>query len=140
MRTMSLQERVQILPDKRDSQCLEQIVELTEKPKKNGIELEELLADGGYSSGEALAYLLKKFNAYIPNFGQYKSEREGFMFHKEENYYQCTKPEGNQAKLFSKAKKMDSKGYTNERTEGETDCKNCPLREQCCGKSTKFKN
>ena len=29
--------------DKRDSQCLEQIVELTEeKPKENGIELEEL--------------------------------------------------------------------------------------------------
>ena len=26
----------------------------------DGIELEELLADGGYSSGEALAYLHKK--------------------------------------------------------------------------------
>ncbi len=38
--------------DKRDSQCLEQIVELTEENlKENGIELEELLADGGYSSG-----------------------------------------------------------------------------------------
>ena len=35
---------------------------------------------------------------------------------------------------------MDSKGYT-KRTyrSSETDCKNCPLREQCCGKSTKFK-
>ena len=85
--------------DKRDSQCLEQIVELTEKNlSENGIELEELLADGGYSSGEALAYLHEKnINAYIPNFGQYKPEREGFTFNKEENYYQCTKPEGNQA-------------------------------------------
>ena len=47
--------------DKRDSQCLEQIVELTEKNlNENGIELEELLADGGYSSGEALAYLHEK--------------------------------------------------------------------------------
>ena len=47
--------------DKRDSQCLEQIVELTEENlKENGIELEELLADGGYSSGEALAYLHEK--------------------------------------------------------------------------------
>ena len=128
--------------DKRDSQCLEQIVELTEENlKENGIELEELLADGGYSSGEALAYLHEKnINAYIPNFGQYKSEREGFMFHKEENYYQCTKPEGNQAKLLFKGEKRDSKGYT-KRTyrSSETDCKNCPLREQCCGKSTKFK-
>jgi hypothetical protein len=37
-------------------------------------------------------------------------------------------------------RKKDSKGYT-KRTyrSSETDCKNCPLREQCCGKSTKFK-
>ena len=128
--------------DKRDSQCLEQIVELTEENlNENGIELEELLADGGYSSGEALAYLHEKnINAYIPNFGQYKPEREGFTFNKEENYYQCTKPEGNQAKLLFKGEKTDSKGYT-KRTyrSSESDCKNCPLREQCCGKSTKFK-
>jgi hypothetical protein len=76
----------------------------------------------------------------FPNFGQYKSEREGFTFNKEENYYQCTKPEGNQAKLLFKGEKTDSKGYT-KRTyrSSESDCKNCPLREQCCGKSTKFK-
>jgi hypothetical protein len=47
--------------DKRDSQCLEQIVELTEENlNENDIELEELLVDGGYSSGEALAYLHQK--------------------------------------------------------------------------------
>ena len=76
----------------------------------------------------------------FPNFGQYKSEREGFMFHKEENYYQCTKPESNQAKLLFKGEKTDSKGYT-KRTyrSSETDCKNCPLREPCCGRTTKFK-
>ena len=68
--------------DKRDSQCLEQIVELTESNlRDNGIEFGELLADGGYSSGEALAYLHQKnIDAYIPNFGQYKPEREGFVF------------------------------------------------------------
>jgi hypothetical protein len=68
--------------DKRDSQCIEKIVELTgENLQENGIELEELLADGGYSSGEALKYLNQKnINAYIPNFGQYKPEREGFIF------------------------------------------------------------
>ena len=128
--------------DKRDSQCLEQIVELTEENlNQNNIELQELLADGGYSSGEALAYLHQKnIDAYIPNFGQYKPEREGFTFHKEENYYQCNKPKGNQAKLLFKGEKTDSKGYT-KRTyrSSEGDCKNCPLREQCCGKSTKFK-
>jgi hypothetical protein len=76
----------------------------------------------------------------FPNFGQYKPEREGFTFHKEENYYLCNKPEGNQAKLLFKGEKTDSKGYA-KRTyrSSESDCKNCPLREQCCGKTTKFK-
>lgn len=128
--------------DKRDSQCLEQIVELAQENLiENGIELEELLADGGYSSGEALAYLHQKnINAYIPNFGQYKPERKGFVFNKEENYYQCSKQSGNRAKLLFKGERTDSKGYT-KRTyrSSESDCKNCPLREQCCGKSTKFK-
>ena len=128
--------------NKRDAQCLEQIVELTkENLEENDIELQELLADGGFSSGEALAYLHENnIDAYIPNFGQYKPEREGFTFNKEENYYQCTKPEGNQAKLLFKGEKTDSKGYT-KRTyrSSESSCKNCPLREQCCGKVTKYK-
>jgi transposase/ribosomal protein S17E len=128
--------------DKRDAQCLEKIIELTQTNlHQNDIELEEVVADGGYSSGEALAYLDKKgINAYIPNFGQYKPEREGFVYNKEHNQYECIKPEGNQAKLLFKGEKIDSKGYT-KRTyrSSESDCKNCPLREQCCGKTTKFK-
>ncbi len=124
---------------------LKNIQQKIERLKQNKIKYElleeQLQASGGYSSGEALAYLHKKnINAYIPNFGQYKPEREGFTFNKEENYYQCTKPEGNQAKLLFKGEKTDSKGYTKRtyRT-SESDCKNCLLREQCCGKSTKFK-
>jgi transposase len=128
--------------DKRDSQCVEKIVELTEENlNENDIELEELLADGGYSSGEALAYLHKKnIDAYIPNFGQYKPFREGFIFNKEENYYQCTKQGGNQAKLHYKGIKTDSKNYQKHQyRSSESDCKACPLREQCCGKVTKYK-
>jgi transposase len=128
--------------DKRDSQCIEKIVELTEENlNENGIELEELLADGGYSSGEALAYLHdKNINAYIPNFGQYKPEREGFIFNKELHQYECVKEGSNNAILPFKGEKTDSKGYT-KRTyrSSESSCKNCPLREACCGKSTKFK-
>ena len=128
--------------DKRDSQCIEKIVELTqENLNENGIALEELLADGGYSSGEALKYLHQKnIDAYIPNFGQYKPAREGFIFNKELHQYECIKEGGNKAKLLFKGEKTDSKGYT-KRTyrSSESDCKNCPLREQCCGKSTKFK-
>ena len=74
---MSLQERVQILRIKERQSVLEQIVELTENLKENGIELEELLADGGYSSGEAIWHLHQKTSTPTsPNFGQYKSGRE----------------------------------------------------------------
>lgn len=128
--------------DKRDSQCLEQIVELTQgNLQENEIEIEEILADGGYSSGEALNYLHKNnINAYIPNFGQYKPEREGFIYNKELNQYECLKEGGNKAILLFKGEKTDSKNYT-KRTyrSSESSCKNCPLRAQCCGKTTKYK-
>nr|WP_246011730.1 transposase [Flavobacterium piscinae] len=128
--------------DKRDSQCLEQIVELTkENLEENQLELGEVLADAGYSSGESLSYLDKNnISAWMPNFGQYVPEREGFVYNKAENYYQCTKEGGNQAKLLFKGEKTDPKGYT-KRTyrSSESDCKKCPLREQCCGMKTNFK-
>ncbi|WP_255577680.1 transposase [Flavobacterium sp. CHNK8] len=121
---------------------MQKIVELTEENlNENGIELEELLADGGYSSGEALKYLNQKnIDAYIPNFGQYKPEREGFIFNKELNQYECIKEGSNKAILLFKGEKNDSKSYTKySYRSSERDCKNCPLREQCCGKSTKYK-
>lgn len=54
--------------------------------------------------------------------------------------YECIKEGSNKALLLFKGEKTDSKVYT-KRTyrSSESDCKNCPLREQCCGKSTKFK-
>ena len=128
--------------DKRDSQCLKQILELTqENLNENQIELEELLADGGYSSGEALAYLDRKnINAYIPNFGQYKPKREGFIYNKALNQYECIKEGGNRAILLFKGEKTDSKNYhKHQYRSSESDCKNCPLRQACCGKVTKYK-
>ena len=117
-------------------------MELTEgNLQENDMELEELLADGGYSSGEALAYLHKKnIDAYIPNFGQYKPVREGFIFNKELNQYECTKDGSHKAILLFKGERTDSKGYTKlTYRSSESHCKECPLREQCCGKTTKYK-
>ena len=70
----------------------------------------------------------------MPNFGQYKPEREGFSYNKEENRYECNKQGGNKALLPFKGERTDSKGYT-KRTyrSSETNCKNCPLRVRCCG-------
>ena len=61
--------------DKRDSQCLEKLTEqMLDNLQHNHIHMEELLADTGYSSGEALKYLEENdINGWIPNFGQYNA-------------------------------------------------------------------
>ena len=68
---------------------------------------------------------------YIPNFGQYKHEREGFTYHKEGDYYQCPQ---NKKLVFKKIK--DNNGYPmREYRSSRKDCANCPLRSTCIGKS-----
>lgn len=107
----------------------------------NDLKPEEVIADAGYSSGEALQYLEESnIDAWIPNFGQYKPEREGFIYNPKENQYECIKAGGNNATLSYKGEKTDSKGYSKHiYRSSEKDCKACPLRTQCCGKVTKFK-
>lgn len=47
---------------------------------------------------------------------------------------------GNQAILPYKGTKTDSKGYSKKiYRSSESDCKDCPLRAECCGRVTKFK-
>ena len=62
--------------DRKDSQCLPAVVKaLTKNLKSQGLIVEQLLADTGYSSGAALKALEEKnITAYIPNFGQYKHD------------------------------------------------------------------
>lgn len=126
----------------RDSQNLAEILDQTiSNLKQNEIFLEQVTADAGYSSGESLKYLEdNKIDAYIPNFGQYIAEREGFVYNKEADRYECVKQGGNGAVLPFKGERMDSKGYTKKTyRSSESDCKHCPLREACCGAKTKFK-
>lgn len=109
--------------------------------QQNNLETEEVLADAGYSSGESLQYCEDHLlNAYIPNFGQYKPEREGFVHNSEHDQYECIKKGGNRAVLTFKGIRTDSKGYQKKTyRSSESVCGKCPLREQCCGKVTKFK-
>lgn len=130
----------------KDSAILPDIMNQTlENLSLNQIQIDEVLADAGYSSGEALKYCKEKgINAYVPNFGQYKPEREGFEFVKgqtqEEDYYRCTQKGGNHAVLPFKRILTDSKGYKKKSyRSSERNCSDCPLRMQCCGKVTKFK-
>jgi len=119
--------------DKKDSQCLPQIINgLTENLRDNGLIVEQIIADTGYSSGAALKALERNnITGYIPNFGQYKSEREGFTYHKEGDYYTC--PE-NKKLEFKKIK--DNNGYPmKEYRSSRKDCGPCALRQTCIGKA-----
>ncbi|GHT09277.1 hypothetical protein AGMMS49525_18310 [Bacteroidia bacterium] len=121
--------------DKKDSQCTEAIVGQTiENLKENEIEVEEVLADTGYSSGESLRYLEKQnIEAYIPHHGAYKPEKEGFTYNKDTDCYIC-----------SQGIKLDFSGLAHDKRQGTgafryrskaADCKNCPLRETCVNKA-----
>ncbi|WP_216629136.1 transposase [Sphingobacterium lumbrici] len=126
----------------KDSAIFSEIMNQTiENLHQNDMQIKEALADAGYSSGESLQYCEDhNIDAYIPNFGQYKPEREGFIFNEEENRYECVKEGGNKAFLPFKRILTDSKGYEKKSyRSSESDCGKCPLREQCCGKVTKFK-
>ena len=119
--------------DKKDSQCLPDIINgLKQNLVPEGIIVEQILADTGYSSGAALKALEQNnITGYIPNFGQYKHEREGFSYHKEGDYYQCTQ---NKKLVFKKIK--DNNGYPmREYRSSRKDCVNCSLRSTCIGKS-----
>ena len=123
--------------DKKDSQCLPRLIdELTKNLQPQGLTVEQILADTGYSSGEALKALeANKITGYIPNFGKYKPEREGFTYNNEQDYYQC--PQGKLI-LFKKIKSNNghlAKEYRSSRK----DCSHCPLRTTCIGKSPEKK-
>jgi len=123
--------------DKKDAQCLPAIIKgLQENLSNEGLVIEQIIADTGYSSGEALKALEQNnITGYIPNFGKYKPEREGFTYHKEPDYYEC--PQGKQI-LFKKIKSNNghlAKEYRSSRK----DCSGCPIRSSCIGKSPEKK-
>lgn len=119
--------------DKKDSQCLPKVIEgLKENLEPQGLIVDQIIADTGYSSGEALKALEENnITGYIPNFGQYKAEREGFTYHRDGDYYSC--PKGKRVE-FKKIK--DNNGYpVKEYRTLRKDCVACPLRLTCIGKS-----
>lgn len=123
--------------DKKDSQCLPSLVKNTiYNLQQEGLQVEEVYADAGYSSGEALKALEENnITGYIPNFGQYKPSREGFTYDKENDRYVCS-----QGKYLPFKKLITtSLGYKMKvyRSSAQ-DCGPCPLRSVCIGK-TDFK-
>jgi transposase len=121
--------------DQRDSQCLERIVNQTiENLEQNGLSIDQLLADTNYSSGSVFRYMEEKnIDGYIPNHGGYKEEREGFIYNKDLDQYECVR--GNRAIIpFIKIDKGHPGRTKKIYRSSNKSCKNCPLRDACIGK------
>lgn len=124
--------------DRRDSECLPQVLTSTiSNLQQQGLTVEEIAADAGYSSTKALqACEDHNITAYIPNFGQYKSERPGFTYNKEADYYSCERG----IQLPYKKTYQDKKGYYKKQYRSSAkDCGHCPLRTVCIGGIADYK-
>lgn len=119
--------------DRVDSTNLQDVtLRLKKRLLKEGLIWRNVLADAGFSSGENYDFLEKEnLVSYIPPHGTYKGGPEGFTFVKEGNYWLCTK--GKKASFrVRRAEQGNWKDYYLTR---RSDCKGCPIKEQCIGKS-----
>ena len=126
--------------DKRDSQCLPGILGQTiENLKENEILIDQIVADTGYSSVEALRFCQQNhIDAYIPNTGRYKPTREGFEYDPGNDRYLCT--QGNKAILLFKTITADKNGHFRKEYRSSTaNCISCTLKTVCIGKNSSKK-
>ncbi len=100
---------------------------------ENNIQVKEILADTGYSSGDAIRALIgRDIEGYIPNPGSYKHSREseGFTYDAENDRYTCVN--GVQLPFRRIESAYDKPTILKKIYESNiSDCKNCPLKGSC---------
>ncbi len=119
--------------DQKDSQHLQKItLRLKERLNKHGMLMHNVLADAGYSSGDNYAFFEEQeLTSYIPPHGKYKGGPNGFNYHKDGNYWECS-----QAKRAEHRKVYEDKGVKkNQYATKRADCRDCPIKTACIGKS-----
>ena len=121
--------------DKRDCQYLPEVLEnVIENLAENGLIVEELIADAGFSSGEALKSLEEnKITGYIPNRPQFVYERPGFTYDSEGDYYTCP----NNKQLTYRGTYKDPNGSDKYYRAGTKQCSTCRLKDECPVNTTK---
>lgn len=122
--------------DKRDSECLPAVLLHTrDNLLQNGITLEEIVADTGFSSGAALRALqAMKITGYIPNTPHFRFERPGFSYHAQGDYYQCHQG----LTLTYRGTYLTGNNWTKEYRGAARTCGECAYRESC--EAYKMKN
>ena len=127
------------LADRRDSECLAEVLTNTiNNLSEHDLQVQEIACDTGYSSSKALkACIDSNITAYIPNFGQYKPFREGFVFDEAADRYTC---EAKGVHLPYKKTYQDKKGYYKKQYRSSAkECGHCPLRTSCIGGRADYK-
>ena len=118
------------LADGRDSLHLPRLlIGLQRRFRANGLPLRALLADAGYANGSNYALLeAAHITAWIPVFGQYKAEIDGFTYHAPTDDDTC-----------AAGKRLSFRKYDT-RADGQwqkiywatcSDCQQCPLKPTC---------
>ena len=120
--------------DARDSRYLTDITTKTKSElAKNNLQIENVLADTGFTSANNYHALEQEhITAWIPTSGKYKNEREGFTYDKERDCFLC--PNNKELKFkkqFTTSDGLEKKRYLSR----ARDCKACPLRIKCLGKT-----
>lgn len=120
--------------DKHDSRSLVGIVDpLVRRLRRHGLEVENILADTGYSSGENYADMeARNLTAYIPPHGTFKGGPDDFLYHEDGDYYQCRNNKQARFRKINLEKETEKRQYATRRS----DCRDCPLKLECIGKGT----
>lgn len=112
--------------------------QLQTRLKQHGMQIEKLLGDGAYSSGENYQYLEQRgITPYIPLLGGALSGSEGFMYDEQNDWYICR----NNKLLKGKAEAVDDgRGHLVKKYYSlQSDCNTCPLRNSCISDKAKTK-
>lgn len=112
--------------------------QLQTRLQQHGLQIEKLLADGAYSSGENYQYLEQNnITPYIPLLGGALSGSEGFIYDAQNDWYTC----GNNKVLKGSGRVVDDgRGHPVKKYFSlQSDCKHCPIRNTCITDKAKTK-
>ena len=118
------------LADSRDSLHLPRLLTgLQQRLRTQELRLRDLLADAGYANGSNYALLeAQHLTAWIPVFGQYKAEIEGFTYDAQQDLYRCR---AGKALPFRKYDTTADGNWSKIYWATCQDCQQCPLKPTC---------
>jgi len=120
--------------DSRDSVYLPVLTQrVQQRLSANELHLQDVLADAGYSTGSNYAFLEQRgITPWIPVFGKYKPEIEGFPYDAAMDQFTC--PAGKQLP-FQKYTTDANGSWQKYYRAPYQDCKQCPRKPSCVPKS-----